>query len=431
MIRCHSLLAVLATLVIGGCGNEAATPADSVTAFLGAQVIDGTGRAAIENAAILVREGRIEAVGSADDVTIPTNAERIDLSGRTIVPGFINAHGHVGATSTADSGAALRAELLSELQLYARYGVTTVNSLGGDRPESVTLRDEQNVPELNRARLYVAGAGVVGSTPDSAVRMVDDNAALNVDFIKTRVDDNLGTTQKMRPEVFRAVIERAHERALPLAAHVFYLDDAKALVQAGADLLAHSVRDQSVDDELIELLKERDVCYVATLTREVSTFVYESEPEFFADPFFLRDADSIVIWQLLDPASQQRYRESASAQQYKTALEIASKNLKSLIDGGVTIALGTDTGPFARFQGYFEHLEMALMAEAGLSPMQIMSAATGDAARCLGFDDVGTIERGKWADFVVLAEDPMEDIANTRTIESVWIAGNRVPGTGR
>ncbi len=352
------------------------------------------------------------------------------MAGRTIVPGFINAHGHVGGTGTADSGPALRAELRGELQRYARYGVTTVNSLGGDGPESVALRDEQDAGDLDRARLYVAGAVVVGDTPEAARDQVDANAARKVDFIKIRVDDNLGTTEKMPPEVFRAAIERAHELELPLAAHLFYLADAKELLRAGADLVAHSVRDQPADEELIGLLEERGVCYVPTLTREVSTFVYESEPAFFSDPFFLREDHSAVTRQLRDPERQQRIRESASAQRYKQALEVASENLKRLADGGVTIALGTDTGPFGRFQGYFEHMEMSLMAEAGLTPMQILTAATGDAARCLGFDEVGTIERGKWADFVVLTADPTADIANTRTIESVWIAGNRVPGAG-
>ncbi len=96
------------------------------------------------------------------------------------------------------------------------------------------------------------------------------------------------------------------------------------------------------------------------------------------------------------------------------------------MDGGATVAFGTDTGPFGRFQGYFEHMEMKLMAEAGLTPMQIIVSATGDAARCLGLTDVGTLEVGKWADLVVLARDPLADITNSRSIESVWIAGNRV-----
>ncbi|HLE21036.1 MAG TPA: amidohydrolase family protein, partial [Vicinamibacteria bacterium] len=120
--------------------------------------------------------------------------------------------------------------------------------------------------------------------------------------------------------------------------------------------------------------------------------------------------------------------ESRSAQAYKKALVVASANLKKLVDGGATVALGTDSGQPARFQGYFEHLEMEFMAEAGLTLMQILVASSGDAARCLGIDEsLGTLAPGKWADFVVLEEDPLVDIKNTRSIDSVWIAGNKVP----
>jgi imidazolonepropionase-like amidohydrolase len=215
---------------------------------------------------------------------------------------------------------------------------------------------------------------------------------------------------------------------LRVASHLYYLEDAKALLRAGTDFVAHSVRDQPVDDELIGLFAERDVCYSPTLTREVSTFVYESTPDFFDDVFFLREVDPDVLDQLRDPERQEGVRNSRSAQAYKQALEVALGNLKPLVDGGVQLALGTDAGPPARFQGYFEHMEMSLMAQAGLTPMQILVSATGDAAQCLGLDDVGTLEPGRWADFVVLTANPLADINNTRSIESVWIAGNQVPG---
>ncbi|MFB3070183.1 MAG: amidohydrolase family protein [Gemmatimonadales bacterium] len=406
-----------------GCGAD-----QGITAFVGARIVDGTGAAPIENGVILVRAGRIVAVGPAGSIDLPADGLQIDVSGKTIIPGLINTHGHVGDVVGMQTGQYSEENVLRQLALNARYGVTTVNSLGGDQEPGLRVRNAQNVPTLNRSRLYLAGTVVTGDTPDEALAMVDENAAMGVDFIKIRVDDNLGTSTKMTPAVYQAVIDRAHEHGLRVASHLYYLDDAKSLLNAGTNFVAHSVRDQAVDEALIDLLVEKDVCYSPTLTREVSTFVYEDEPSFFADPFFLAEADPAVLEQLRDPERQEGVRNSRSAQAYKGALEVAMRNLRPLVDGGATIAFGTDAGPRARFQGYFEHMELTLMAEAGLTPMEILVSATGNAAACLGLEDVGTLEAGKWADFVVLTDNPLDDINNSRTIESVWIAGNRVPG---
>ena len=176
------------------------------------------------------------------------------------------------------------------------------------------------------------------------------------------------------------------------------------------------------------MLTASGVCYCPTLMREVSTYVYEDRPEWFDDPFFLKDADPEVIAALEDPERQEGVRNSSSAQTYKAQLPQAMRNVKVLHDAGVRIAMGTDTGPAARFQGYFEHGEMDLMVESGMTPMQTIVASTRDAADCLGLEGVGTLEAGNFADFVVYTANPAEDIGNTRTMESVWIAGNSVPG---
>jgi imidazolonepropionase-like amidohydrolase len=176
------------------------------------------------------------------------------------------------------------------------------------------------------------------------------------------------------------------------------------------------------------LMKQRNVCLCPTLTREVSTFVYETKPSFFDDPFFLRDADKSVLSQLQEPKRMEAMRASTSAQQYKKALEVASRNLKKLSDSGVKIAMGTDTGPPARFQGYFEHMELDLMAKAGMTTLQILKSATGDAADCMKMSGkIGALKPGAWADLIVLERNPLDDIKNMRTIQSVWIAGNQVP----
>jgi imidazolonepropionase-like amidohydrolase len=399
---------------------------EGLTAFVGARIIDGTGRSPIPVAVMLVRDGRIEAIGTGMEVPIPAGAERVDLRDRTVFPGLINTHGHVGDTAGLEGGHYSEQNVLDHLALYARYGITTVNSLGGDQALAAGVRAAESSPVMARARLMFAGPVVNGSTPEEITARVNEIAAMSPDFIKIRVDDNLGNSAKMAPAVYSAAIEAAHGNGLRLASHLFYLEDAKALLAAGTDFVAHSVRDQPVDDELIGMLIENDVCYCPTLTREISTFVYEERPEFFDDPFFLAEADPDVVATLEDPARQRRYR-GAGPTAYKEALQVALANLKAVSDGGATVAMGTDSGPPARFQGYFEHLELELMAEAGMTPMQILVASTGDAARCLGLEDIGTLGPGKVADFVVTTANPLDDITNTRTIESVWISGNRVP----
>lgn len=408
--------------------GQSANPA-GVKAFVGARLIDGAGKLAIENAAVIVRDGRVEAVGPASEVKPPAGAQTINLAGKFIIPGLISTHVHISDVQGVRPPAYTDENTLRQLGVFARYGVTAVLSLGGEKEPAFKARDAQNTPSLDRTRIYLSGDVITGKTPQEAREMVARVAAAKPDIIKIRVDDNLGATAKMPPEVYRAIIDEAHQRGLRVAAHIFYLDDAKDLLRAGADFIAHSVRDKEIDDEFISLMKKRDIPYCPTLTREISTFIYESTPPFFSDPFFLREADREVVAQLQEPQRQEAMRKSATAQRYKAALTVALRNLKRAVDAGILVAMGTDAGPFAnRFQGYFEHLELEMMAEAGLTPSQILRSATGAAARALRVDGVGAITKGAWADFVVLERDPLKDIRNTRSIASVWIAGNQAPG---
>ena len=399
----------------------------STKAFTGARVIDGTVRAPVDNATILVRDGRIVSVGPAAGVTVPAGAERVALAGKTVIPGLVNAHGHVGNTVGLEQGKYSAENVQKDLRTYAAYGVTTVFSLGDDQAASIAARDSQKTPALDRARLFVAGPVLAPKTVEEARKLVDEDAAMKVDIVKIRVDDNLGTTAKMAPAIYRAVIDQAHKKGLRVAVHLFYLEDAKSVLDAGADFIAHSVRDVEVDDAFAQMLKRRDVCYCPTLMREVSTFVYESTPAWFADPMFLKHVDAKTVDTLKQPAQQEKVHNSQSAQRYKAALPVASRNLKKLSDAGVSIAMGTDTGPPARFQGYFELMELELMAKAGLTPQKVLAAATRDAARCMKLDrELGTLEANKWADFVVLDADPLADVSNVKKISAVYIAGNRV-----
>jgi len=423
-----SVLLGCAALAMPRAQQQDTHSAARVKAFTGARVIDGTDRPPIDNATIVVSDGKIVSVAPAARAQVPANAERISLAGKTVIPGLVNAHGHVGNTVGMEQGHYSAENVQRDLKTYAAYGVTTVFSLGDDQAAGFAARDSQRTPTLARARLFAAGPVLAPKTVDEAVKQVDENVAMNVDIIKIRVDDNLGTTPKMQPEIYKAVINEAHKKGKRVAVHLFYLDDAKAVLDAGADFIAHSVRDKDVDEPFIAMLKRRDVCYCPTLMREVSTFTYESTPPWFSDPAFLKHADMKAVEALKQPARQEQMKTSKSAQRYKAGLEVANRNLKKLSDAGVKIAMGTDTGPPARFQGYFELMELEMMAKAGLTPAKVLASATRDAARCMQLDrEVGTLEANKWADFVALDADPLADISNVRKISGVYIAGNSVP----
>jgi imidazolonepropionase-like amidohydrolase len=418
---------VLATLTAIAVSSAPASA--QATAFVGGRVIDGTGRV-IDGGTVIVAGGRITAAGPAS-TPVPAGATRIDMKGKTVMPGLINAHGHVPATVglRSDPASYTRENLIRQLKTYAMYGVTTVYSLGDDQAAGFTLRDEQSSGTLDRARIFVAGAVITGDTAEAARAAATKVADLKPDILKIRVDDNLGTGRKMPQAAWQAAIDTAHARGLKIAVHIYSLADAKATLAGGADLIAHSVRDVPVDDAFVNALKSRDVCYSPTLTREISTFIYDSTPPWVDDPFFLKGVDKDIPAQLKDPKRHEQIRNSnawKAGQQYKAGLEVAKRNLKALADKGVRIAMGTDTGPPARFQGFFEHLELEMMVESGLTPMQAIVSATGDAARCHQKNgQLGTLAAGAAADLLVLGANPLDNIRNMRSIEQVWIAGKR------
>lgn len=414
MKRAWFFVIVLTLVAISG---RSPVAQGGTTAFTGLRLIDGTGRGPVANAVIVVRDGRVVAAGPASSVAVPSGASRVALDGAYVIPGLINAHGHVNNVDR-------------DLDTYAKYGVTTVFSLGNDdnTPAALAARDAQATPALKRARIFTTGPVLAPTTPEQARADVARVAAMKVDLVKIRVDDNLGTTAKMTPPVYRAVIDEAHTRGLRVAAHLFYREDAKGLLDAGADFLAHSIRDLDVDAETIAKAKARGACLCPTLMREVSTFVYESTPPFFSDPLFAKYSDAGEIARWRDPARQSGVAKDPAARAYKAGLEVASRNMTAMAKAGIPVAMGTDTGPAGRFQGYFELMELELMAKAGMSPADVLKAATLDAARCHKVDaDLGTIQPGRWADFVALDADPLADIANVKKIRAVYIAGNAVP----
>ena len=429
MIRISRLLALALFLAACGDSSERTEPAaGSLTgvgavAYINANIWDGTGVPPLLNASLVVRDGRVESV-STDE--IPAGAQIIYLGGAWVVPGFINAHGHVSGRWAADEVQGEAAMVEGDLALYARYGVTTVLSLGGAPAGAFGIRSAQQGPSLNRARLLLAGQQVFSQDPDEAAAMTQANIDAGVDWIKMRVDDNLGTIEKMSWDALEAALQVAKAANIPVATHIFYLEDAQRLLEMGTNLIAHSVRDQQVSDEFVQAMLESGVCYVPTLVREVVSFVYGERPVFFDDPFFLEAAKQSQIDRVSDPEFMERMATSPTAPVYRRALVQAQENLAILIGSGVPIAFGTDSGPAGRFPGYFEYMELNLMSEAGLTAEEILLSATSVAASCLQLDDVGTLEVGKWADFVVLRQNPLNDIDAVRSMRSVYVAGNAV-----
>jgi len=429
MIRISRLLALALFLAACGDSSERTEPAaGSLTgvgavAYINANIWDGTGVPPLLNASLVVRDGRVESV-STDEA--PAGAQIIDLGGAWVVPGFINAHGHVSGRWAADEVQGEAAMVEGDLALYARYGVTTVLSLGGAPAGAFGIRSAQQGPSLNHARLLLAGQQVFSHDPDEAAAMTQANIDAGVDWIKMRVDDNLGTIEKMSWDALEAALQVAKAANIPVATHIFYLEDAQRLLEMGTNLIAHSVRDQQVSDEFVQAMLESGVCYVPTLVREVVSFVYGERPVFFDDPFFLEAAKQSQIDRVSDPEFMERMATSPTAPVYRRALVQAQENLAILIGSGVPIAFGTDSGPAGRFPGYFEYMELNLMSEAGLTAEEILLSATSVAASCLQLDDVGTLEVGKWADFVVLRQNPLNDIDAVRSMRSVYVAGNAV-----
>jgi imidazolonepropionase-like amidohydrolase len=417
---------VLAAIGLAVLGATPTAQAD-VTVLRGGRVIDVASGNVSAPMDVTMRGGRITSLANAG-AQAPAGADEVDVSGRFLLPGLLATHVHVSDVDGLKPRAYTAPNTHRQLALYGRYGITSVWSLGGEQAPAFEARRAQAAGPIDRARIFLAGEIVASATPEAARADVARIAATQPDWIKIRVDDNLGISRKMPPEVYRAVIEEAHARGLRVTAHIFYLEDGKGLLRAGVDMIGHSVRDRPVDDEFIALLKARDVPYSPTLTREVSTFVYESEPAFFSDPFFLRDADPAMIARLREPDRQAAMAANTGARAYKAALPTAMANLKRLSDAGVTITMGTDSGALPeRFQGFFEHLEMEMMVQAGMTPLQVLRSATIEAARAMRVPDLGRLAPGAHADVLVLDRNPLENILHTRAIHSVWISGRRLP----
>jgi imidazolonepropionase-like amidohydrolase len=398
--------ATLVLFLIAGCAGPDAANDPNLTVFEGARLIVGDGSAPIEDAVFVVESGLFTQAGSRADVQVPAGAARVDLSGQTVMPAIVNAHVHLAST---------REERTDQLQHMAYYGAGMVVSLGQDSANvPFDMRDEV-VP--NGARFRTAGPGIVGPEPGrsevpswvtteaEARTAVQELAALQVDFVKIWVDDRNGQYERLSPALYGAVIDEAHNHGLRVTAHIFRLEDAKGLLRAGIDAFAHGIRDQDIDDELVALWRERpNVTLVPNLPG----------PGVAEDLSWLSGTVPAGTLQEMQERSTDRPAAQAS-------FGIQARNLARLNREGIRIAFGTDgSNPWA------VHQEMEDMVRSGMSPAEVIVAATSSSAELMELDDVGSVSAGRSADFIVLDANPLVDITNTRRISTVYLRGTSV-----
>lgn len=434
-----------AILFLGACNSkvkEAAKP--EATLLKGATLIDGSGAAPKENVNILIRADSIAKISPDSTNATSTNATVINMQGKTIMPMLINAHGHLGLLkgTKIDTAHYTKGNIIRQLEKYQNFGIGAVLSLGSDRGIIFNLRDSSQQHDLPGAMILTAGYGfgapdgappVNGDfdkvlrpeTPEQATNDMRTLAAHKPDFVKIWVDDFGGSAPKVKPEIYQAIIAEAHRSNIPVAAHVYYLEDAKKLIAAGLDVIAHSIRDQPVDDELLQMMKENEVAYIPTLSLDAYNFIYLRKPDWLDDPFFYASLEPGVLKMLTSEDYLQKIERDPKLQEKIKAFETASQNLKRIYDAGIRIAMGTDSGAQpVRAQGFSEHIELQLMHEAGIPPLQAIAMATSHGAQALGIANIfGTLSEGKKANFIVLNSNPADDMKNTRDIAEIWKNG--------
>jgi imidazolonepropionase-like amidohydrolase len=417
-----------------------------LTALTHVRVIDGTGHPPLEDATVVIEGNHILAIEQGK-ASIPANAKVLDLHGDTVMPGLINAHGHLALVADGQNSAtAYTSEnVLTELRQYESYGVTSMLSLGVNRDLLYPIRQQQREGKLDGATVFTADRGIgvpdaapgLPAAPDQLYRpataeearsVVDAMAKRHADVVKIWVDSVGGTKPEMSPEVYRAVIKQAHKHHLRVAAHIFYLADAKSLVNDGVDILAHSVRDKPVDQELIAAMKRRGVWYIPTFTVDESFYIYAQHPGFMQLDFFKDAVSPVLLTMLSSDTYSQKVNQDPKTAQHKADFAMDQQNMKTLYDAGIRVGFGTDSGAMpTRIPGFSEHRELEDMVQAGLTPMQAIVCATRSNAELLGIEATrGTLRPGKRADLLVLAANPLDDITNTRSIVTIFHDGRTV-----
>jgi imidazolonepropionase-like amidohydrolase len=400
-----AVAAVITLGFVGGCSMP--VPERSVTAYEGARLIVGDGRV-IENATLVVDGTKIAQAGATADVRVPAGATRVSLAGKTVMPMIVDTHVHLSETRDA---------LIRDLKMRAYYGVSAALSMGTDGYGLLPMRDEV-IP--GAARFRSAGRGITTPEPGrtnvpywittaaEGRKAVEEIAAHKADIVKIWVDDRDGKYKKLTPEMYGAIIDEAHKRGLRVTAHIFNLEDAKGLIRAGVDVCAHGIRDKDIDDELVAMFKQRPNL---VLTPNLPDRGVKVDLSWLRAGLPANDLKKLEADNTDRPKAQAFYG-------------IQARNLAKLNAAGVRITLGTDGN-----RPWGPHEEMLDMVTAGMTPMQVIVAATRNSAELLRLADAGTLQAGKSADFIVLDANPLDDITNTRRISAVILRGAAVDRT--
>jgi imidazolonepropionase-like amidohydrolase len=428
------VLVVCLALLLGACSSPA--PPSSATLFEGARLITGDGGAPVENSAFLVENNKITSVGRKGELSAPAGATHIDLTGKTVMPALIDTHTHLGwaviKTGEIGKDTYTKENLIDHLHRLAYYGIAATQSMGIDPGETPFEVRANPVADAALFRTSGRGMGRPNAGPGQPYwkpvaygidteadgrKAVQELAAEKVDWIKIWVDDRNGAVPKLTPPLYRAIIDEAHKNGLRVVAHIFYLEDAKELLRAGIDGFAHGVRDKDIDDEFLKLMKERPNVFVTPNLPDIGTGLQ--------DPGFIEETVPAVQVQKLRDAFDKRSPQEA--QRARDFYGVQARNLKRLSDAGARIGFGTDSSTAV---GWNAHEELADMVTAGLTPAQVITAATKTSAEILKLDQLGEVAAGKSADFIVLDANPLDNIANTRRIDRVYLRGKLVDRAG-
>ena len=406
-------------------------------AIIGAVLIDGNGGPPITDSVVVVSGSRIRAAGLRANVPIPAEADKINGSGKFLTPGLIDLHIHPGSRGGLFHAADYTRERIEKnLNTCLYFGVTTVRSMGLERDAGFAARKAERDGALLTTRLFTAGRGFTApgghpsqevgdiarqtDDPDDARRQVAEMAAQQVDCIKIWVDDLHGRRPKIKPAVIDAILEEARKYNIPVVAHIFTLADVQYLVNSGAAGFLHMVRDtEDIDAAFLAKLRALKIVFTPTLIREELGWLYSQHPERLQDPDAARTIDPDIVEAVAKAA-----RESKPSPRSQEEFARNMRNTKRMAVAGVPIGVGSDGGSGQDFPGLMTHRELELLVEAGLSPLEVVTAATRNGALALRkLDELGTIEAGKRADLVLLNANPLEDVRNFRKIDRVMLDG--------